>query len=824
MTAVIKALEAIPLEIKALHWLCYKLVARPNGKKGKPPADPETGRNIEHNDPKHFLTFDQAVRAWRANKPGNLAGVGIRFTGEGGLVGIDLDDSLSPDGSPLPWAQEILERIDTYAEISPSGNGLHLIGRGSIPEAGGKRGNCEAYQDKRFLTVTGQVFRGRGAVKAIPPEVMTWFWKTYIRPAPEPAKPSKPLRQDNQTAGAGSSSSGLLTTPAEVISMAGHAKNADKFRRLMSGDISGYPGQSEADQALCNILAFYCGRDPALIEATFNHSELAKRDKWRDRTDYREMTIKKAIEMTPETYTPKGPAQWKTTEGGKPDQAIPPAPKNPDDWQPPVTLDNPTLPEIPPGSFPEWIESMIDAVAAATETPRELGAALALFALSTACQKIFSVRPEPGYFEQLSLYILPVMDSSNRKTTVQNPFIQPLFTRQDQLTMDASERIKATERRIKNIGAVVDGLRRQLAKPQSTKDSSKSRDKIMEEIEELESDMPEVPVIPALLVNDITSERLPVLMSENGERMGLIADEGGIFETMAGRYSKGVPNLDIFLQGYPGSYVRIDRGSRPPITLHHPALSLCIFAQTEVLSGLGDKPGFRGRGLLGRFLYFIPPSNLGYRKLQTTPIPESLKVVYSSKLTALLLKIPAEGDNGLHPHPLTFSLAALQEWKEFSRTIEATMRPGEWGETMKDYAGKIPGHAVRIAGLLHCAEHADGNPEEHPISFETMGRALGIMTTLVEHAKHAYGIIGTDPKLEDAKRVLRWIERNHLPRFTGRDVFQALKGHFKTMEPLNEALEILGERFYIGEEAHQRREGRPSRVFIVNPKTTEGGG
>ena len=62
--------------------------------------------------------------------------------------------------------------------------------------------------------------------------------------------------------------------------------------------------------------------------------------------------------------------------------------------------------------------------------------------------------------------------------------------------------------------------------------------------------------------------------------------------------------------------------------------------------------------------------------------------------------------------------------------IEATMRPDGGMETMTDYAGKVPGHAARIAGLLLCAEHAEGDPQERPISLETMGRALGIMAAL----------------------------------------------------------------------------------------------
>lgn len=79
--------------------------------------------------------------------------------------------------------------------------------------------------------------------------------------------------------------------------------------------------------------------------------------------------------------------------------------------------------------------------------------------------------------------------------------------------------------------------------------------------------------------------------------------EGGIFDTIADRYSNGVPNLDVYLEGHAGRSVRVNRGSRPSIFLERPCLSIGICPQHDVVKALQDKPGFRGRGLFGRFLY-----------------------------------------------------------------------------------------------------------------------------------------------------------------------------------------------------------------------------
>ena len=89
-------------------------------------------------------------------------------------------------------------------------------------------------------------------------------------------------------------------------------------------------------------------------------------------------------------------------------------------------------------------------------------------------------------------------------------------------------------------------------------------------------------------------------------------DEGGIFDILAGRYSKGVPNLDLWLKGHSVSPLRIDRQdrSRLPIMIDKPHLTVGISPQPDVLASLRDKPGFRGRGLLSQIpvrAAVIPP-------------------------------------------------------------------------------------------------------------------------------------------------------------------------------------------------------------------------
>ena len=127
-------------------WINYIRIWNPTkgGRGGydKPPINPFTLRDGKTNDTKAWTTYDRAAanigktathadtkhRDAQGNAPiikAQIEGVGLVLAG--GYCGIDLDNVIDSNGSLLQWAREIVERLDTYTEISPSGRGLHLI-------------------------------------------------------------------------------------------------------------------------------------------------------------------------------------------------------------------------------------------------------------------------------------------------------------------------------------------------------------------------------------------------------------------------------------------------------------------------------------------------------------------------------------------------------------------------------------------------------------------------------------------------------------------------------------------------------------------------
>ena len=486
------------------------------------------------------------------------------------------------------------------------------------------------------------------------------------------------------------------------------------------------------------------------------------------------------------------------------------------DWPELVPLDSPNLPNLDLKHLPSWAGEFAKSTSIDTETPNELAAAMVLVASATAIARRAEVMVKTGYKEPCNLWLVAALPPGNRKSAVQMSCTFPLLSwerHQAELLepeiMRLSSELKTQEARIKS-------LRNKAA---SHKDAVKGKE-LAEQAAELEANLPIVPSAPQLWTSDATPERLGGLLAEQNECMAWLSSEGGVFDLLQGRYSNGIPNLDLVLKAHSGDSERVDRGSRPPVFLDYPRLSIGLSPQPDVLRGLSSKPGFRGRGLLGRFLYFLPPSSLGYRLLESNPVPQSICDAYSEGLHAIL-DWPKQVDNQGKEKLYLFKLSdsAYSEWIDFAKQIEIKMRPGNDLEHITDWAGKAPGAAARIAGVLHGIKHAHGNPWELTITKETMTDALEIIAVITRHTMAAMDMMGADPSIAAARKVWHWIEKGRHSGFKVREVFNALRGSFPRMDKIHQALDALEERGYV-EVIKPPRDGPgrpPSPVVLVRP-------
>ncbi len=143
------------------QWLCWRTEER-EGKPTKVPYSSLTGRMASSTNPETWANYEDAVRACKEHGYG---GIGFVFTPEDDLCGVDLDGCLNPEtGEIESWAQEIIEELDSYTEISPSGTGVHILARAKLPEGRNRKGRFEAYDRDRYFTVTENILRVRRKV------------------------------------------------------------------------------------------------------------------------------------------------------------------------------------------------------------------------------------------------------------------------------------------------------------------------------------------------------------------------------------------------------------------------------------------------------------------------------------------------------------------------------------------------------------------------------------------------------------------------------------------------------------------------------------
>lgn len=300
------------------QWVCWREETR-DDETTKVPIDPETTDYASSTDPETWGTYDKAVT--RYQEDGSLDGVGFVFSQEDSFVGVDLDGCRDPESGDIEdWAEDIISRLDSYTEVSPSGTGFHIYLTGEKPEGRNRREQSstlsldkspevEVYADKRFFTFTGEHVDETPTVVEGRPAQLTAVYDDYIQEKEESTSETSVPSEADET--------GLADE--EVIERAKNAKNGEKFTRLWDGDTSLwdgedalYPSQSEADQALCTMLAYWTQCNDDQIDRLFRDSGLC-RDKWTNRRDYRETTIQRAIAETDEVYRPSSSNQNQST-------------------------------------------------------------------------------------------------------------------------------------------------------------------------------------------------------------------------------------------------------------------------------------------------------------------------------------------------------------------------------------------------------------------------------------------------------------------------------------------------------------------------------
>jgi len=300
--------ETIPETLRERdQWVCWREEER-DGKPTKIPVTPGAGGFASSTESETWASFETALEYTETE---HADGVGFVFTDDDPIVGVDLDDCCDPEtGDVDDAALDIIERLDSYTEVSPSGTGYHVLIRGELPEGRNRRGSVELYDTARFFTVTGDHVDRTPTRVARRQDALTTIHREYVQDTERDTASESEQREsaDDESPTTGAADVDVDLDDEALLEKARNASNGEKFERLWNGNTVGYDSQSEADMALCCLLAFWAGGDRTQMEQLFRQSGLM-REKWdevhyADGSTYSEKTIERAIATTSEFYDP----------------------------------------------------------------------------------------------------------------------------------------------------------------------------------------------------------------------------------------------------------------------------------------------------------------------------------------------------------------------------------------------------------------------------------------------------------------------------------------------------------------------------------------
>lgn len=468
-----------------------------------------------------------------------------------------------------------------------------------------------------------------------------------------------------------------------------------------------------------------------------------------------------------------------------------------------------STPDVPAGLLPGVWGRMAQAVSESTQTPAVMSVLCALGVLGALLQNRYVV-DTGGHQEVLAIWTLSVSASGTRKSSVMGAFQAPMIG-WEKLLADRMRRLIARNEAVRSTTL----KRIEALKQQAGRADENELSRLRDDIEALELSMPEEIRPPLLFAEDVTPETLQRLLAENGGRISILSDEAGIFRILGGLYGAGNgASLEVFLKSYTGSVLKVARASRMVFVVS-PCLSMALMIQPDLVSELAGSKQFRGSGLMARFWYGVPHSNVGRRDVrQRRQIPVELRDAYSAAVFALMDGYPPEQAGGNTPRVLTLSGSAEELWLNFSQEVEDQLIEGGALDAVRDWGSKLPGSVARVAALLQLA---DAGLHAEEVGHVAMDRAIRLARLMVPHTRAAFGLLGADEVEANANALLSWVRANRLEEFSTRDAMRALDSRFKRAEQLGKAIEKLKQLDCVRTYQRKNQGARSTTVIQVNP-------
>ena len=769
--------DGMPDSLKALPiWIGWDLEF--DGKKwGKIPKNPRTGGNARTNDPSTWGSMADAFEKMNRNA---YEGIAIVITKRRDilpidLVGIDLDDCRDADTGDIDdWAITIIDELATYTEVSPSGTGVKLLCEATWPEESVACGRnfssqkIEIYREK-YWCMTGHLVPGtQGTIERRDAE-LTALWDKVQQAEANAKKPA-----------ANGSANGKKATPTSAIE--------DRYRKYLTQCEIAIETDNGSKDLMATIRkfveAFRTDYETTLRAITTYYNPRCA-PPWSDK-DLRHAVDSIFARGTPASQGTPTPSASSTQES------------TPTFAAPIPLVEAPDVSAFPISVFPSSFQTLIEEAGNALNVPHDYLALPILALAGSAIANSRHIALTRSHTEPPCLYACIVGPPGTLKTPALKILRKP-FDELQRIKLDAWQ-------------------------------------KEMDDWGNLERDArgPE-PVLERVIVNDTTVETLALILHKNPRGVALIRDELSGLIASLNQYKGGKgSDKQFWLSGWSGDPIYIDRKTEKsnrggPLHVYQPFVGIVGGIQPDILPAIGGECR-RGQrpakdGFMDRFAIAWPDPlpHVGERGLEISQDALHAWTDCIFRLSSLEM-VKGDGDH-LRPYFVQLDQSGRDEWKRFTDRHANEMNAESFPPHLVGPWSKLRGMTGRIALILHLIRWASDSAKsgKHIIDGLAIHDASRVTAYLKDHARRVHACMGSDPRIEEAKRVLRWIQANNFQRITKRDTYRQFRNLFKNADEAGYALGIL-ERHYIIMPVEQDRHGpgrKPSPEYIVNPRISE---
>ena len=481
----------------------------------------------------------------------------------------------------------------------------------------------------------------------------------------------------------------------------------------------------------------------------------------------------------------------------------------PKEWTTPVPFATRTLPELDCAKLPPVLGDFCRGISCELQVPEETVLASALAVIATCAQSTYSVELYgTSAVQPTNLFIMSPMQQARRKRATLKACLAPVREWEEAQAREVGPEITKENIRKMIAKRAIRKLSREAVDAQVARKEDVLQD-LVTQIYALQTSLYEGAVVPRLVTDTLAG--LEDAMHEQHDTFTLASASDNSLDILSAASSRSAKSL--VAKAWDADRHDVNRKDRAYSMW--PRLSMAFAPQPDALADPKKVKILQSRGLATRFIYFMPiERTFG----EETRAPKEVVEAFFRRVLRIL---PVSWNKPEEARTLTLSRNADLLWRDYQkradRLCQGLAAPMQEWTTI--FASDVVG---RIAALFHLVS-CDNPRTNLVISADEMAQAIALGDLLFEHAQAAFGLMLQDNPEDSARKVLDAVSSSGWSVFSARECFQSLKGQgcFRTMKPLNTALEALIEHGYIRTISVPGKSGRPMVRYELNPAVVQ---